>query len=101
MSNDSNHEQGAPVEEVKRVHELVGQAARPLGFQMFDVAFDEDAGGDPAIRISFWIDPAYPTTAPDIRRLTELGTSVKDALFKAGITRVPYVRFRSRTQAAG
>jgi hypothetical protein len=80
---------------------LVRQAAEPVGFGAFELNFGEDSTGAPAVWISFFRDPTYPTAAQDIKRLTGLGRKVKSKLFKSHINRVPYVRFRQGSAAAG
>jgi hypothetical protein len=92
---------GAPGEEAKKIHELVRETAAPEGFRLFELKFGEDQTGDPAVWIWFNIDPDYPTTKEGIGTLTRVRRRVRSAILDAGISRIPYVRFREQVGAAG
>jgi hypothetical protein len=92
---------GAPGSEAAMIQALVKEAAEPAGFRVFELRFDDDSTGMPAVWISFFLDPEYPTNKRDIDALTSISRAVKSRLFERGITRVPYVRFREQRRAAG
>lgn len=88
--------------EARDIREIVREAARKWAFLKFDLRFGEDAAGEPAVWISFFIGPPFPTTTKDTGRLTEAGSEVKAALFAKGIDRIPYIGFHEqRAKAAG
>jgi len=80
---------------------LVKQAAEPEGFRLFELRFGDDSTGDAAVWISFFLGPSYPTNAPSIQVLNRLRHAVLAKLFAHKIGRVPYIRFRTRQEAAG
>ncbi|HXQ50909.1 MAG TPA: hypothetical protein VN802_07440 [Stellaceae bacterium] len=100
MVDDSPDKYAASAEEAKRIHEIVRSRAIGLGFETFEVHFGKDSTGEPAVWISFILDRRFPTDKESVRRLSKLGRTVKAALFETNISRIPYVRFRERQEAA-
>jgi hypothetical protein len=90
---------GTPAEKARKVHELVQASAAAKGFTAFDIKYGEDSTDMAAVWISFYLPDDYPTDDDAITRLRDLADSVKDALFEAGIERIPYVWFRSLAEA--
>ena len=91
----------ASTDEARQIGHLVKEVAEAEGFRSFELNFGEDSTGSPAVWIYFILDPAYPTTPREIKLLTRLGRAVKSRLFQNQINRVPYVRFREKSVAAG
>ena len=88
---------GASPSEARLVHRLVRQAAKPAGFETFEIEFGEDSTGDPAVWIWFTISENFPTSKQGIGRLGELARAVKQKILASRINRLAYVRFRSES----
>lgn len=101
MTGETSEDRAARTSEARKIRRLVKRVAEPEGFPLFELSFDEDSTGAPAVWISFLLDRDYPTTAESIETLTRIGQRVKSNLFENHITRVPYIRFRERRRAAG
>jgi hypothetical protein len=90
----------ASAEEAKRIRDIVRTRAAGMGFETFEIHFGSDSTGDPAVWISFILDRRFPTDQENVRRLYKLGRAVRAALHETNISRIPYVRFRERQEAA-
>ena len=101
MDRETSDDPAARTSEARRIRRLVKQVAKSEGFPLFQLNFDEDSTGTPAVWISFFLDDAYPTNKKSIQTLTRLGQRVKSSLFEHHISRVPYIRFRERRDAVG
>jgi hypothetical protein len=101
MAEETSHDPAVGGSEARIIRRLVKQVAESEGFPLFQLSFDEDSTGTPAVWISFLLDDQYPTTKESIQTLTRLGQRVKSNLFEHNISRVPYIRFRERRRAAG
>ena len=101
MSGERSIDAGAPGREAATIQTLVKDIAEPAGFPVFELKFGDDSTGSPAVWISFFLEPQYPTSKRDIEALTSISRAVKSRLFAYGITRVPYIRFREQRNAAG
>ena len=101
MAGETSDDPAARTSEARRIRRLVKQVAEPEGFPLFQLSFDEDSTGTPAVWISFLLNDEYPTTKESIQTLTRLGQRVKSSLFEHHISRVPYIRFRERRRTAG
>jgi hypothetical protein len=101
MAGEDSKARAERTSESRRIRRLVKQVAESEGFPLFELSFDEDSTGAPAVWISFLLEEEYPTTKESIQTLTRLGQRVKSNLFEHHITRVPYIRFREKRRAAG
>lgn len=101
MAGQPSIDGGAAGREAAIIQTLVKEAAEPAGFRVFELRFGDNSTGMPAVWISFFLDPEYPTNKTDIDALTNISRAVKSRLFEEGITRVPYIRFRDQRKAAG
>ena len=91
--------EAATAKETRRIRALVRRNAKRKGFESFDVQLGEDWTHDPAVYISFYLDPDYPTDNASIDALLQVKDRVKDALYKAGVDRIAYVKYRDREPA--
>jgi len=91
----------SPLTESERqnIRKLVAkhQAEIPLTIRNFDIEDGEDSTGSPAIWISFNIRDEAKLSEKTLSRINDVLRLVKSDLFKAGINRWPYVRFRVST----
>lgn len=101
MARETSDDPAGRISEGRKIRRLVKQVAESEGFPVFELSFDEDSTGAPAVWISFLLDNDFPTSKESIQTLTRLGQRVKSNLFEHNISRVPYIRFRERRRAAG
>lgn len=73
MAGETSHDPAARAGEARRIRRLVKQVAESEGFPLFELSFDEDSTGTPAVWISFLLEEEYPTTKESIQTLTRLG----------------------------
>jgi hypothetical protein len=85
---------GGTSPETRRIQALLKKAALPPGVRSFELELGDDATGDPAVWVSFILEPDYPTTPPHIHALTELGRRVRRSILEEGVDRMPYVDFK-------
>jgi len=85
---------GGTSPETRRIQALLKKASLPSGVRGFELRFGEDATGDPAVWVSFLLEPDYSTAPPSIHALTEFGRRIRKAIRDDGSDRIPYVDFK-------
>jgi hypothetical protein len=86
----------ASVEEARTIHKVLSKHRRefPFAVHKFEVRYGEDSAGAPAVWILFFTADDPDLSDDDASRVNRIIRIVKDDLFKAGVRRWPYIRFR-------
>ena len=95
MSQKSLAKGAARLPEVKRLHALINEIAKPKSVRGYELHFGDDATGDAAVWVYFLLEPDRRSSDDDIEELTDLRFRVSDSILKkGGLDRIPYVNFR-------
>ena len=75
------------------VEDAVRSVEVPKGVELRRIAFDNDFGGDPAIRVVYGITRRIALTKARVRELTDFKLAVGDRIWSLQTGRIPYVTF--------
>jgi hypothetical protein len=85
----------ASIPEARRIRALVNKFKRPLGILSWRAEYRDDATGDPAVWIWFYVKDEGQISERRINELVEFKESVMSKLLESKIDRLPYVGFRN------
>ena len=95
----ANGEGTASVGEARAIQDIVKGRPWPPAVKGFELEFGEDSTGDPAVWVWLMIDDDVSPSAEKIRELGYFSRDLQSAIIDAGLSRWPYVRFRTRQPA--
>jgi hypothetical protein len=85
---------GIPPEEVRQIQKVVKKHHLPPDVLAVEVDFDLDWTGDPAARISYFVEDDWHPSSEKIARLNRFADAVRDDLLKVNDSYWPFVRFQ-------
>jgi hypothetical protein len=84
----------APAEEA-RIRKILDKWRFPRNVRGYELDFDVDSSGDPAVYIVFTVDDAMNPSDQTVRNVTDFSQELRNQLLRAGVRHWPYFRFQA------